>query len=204
MRLATALVTILLTAACAPLRGRATPDPAPVTPPTPITTAQAAGTPAPLAPSKPAEKSPPKAVVGPAPEKAPPKAPAAKAPAAAKASAPAPAPVAAPVAVPPAAPPASPPLDLTSLEARLRETKAIGTFTKLALKNQVDDLLAQFRAYHEGRQHTLAELRQPYELLIMKVLSLLQDGDPSLARMISDSREAIWGILTDKSKFTKI
>jgi hypothetical protein len=199
MRLATALVTILLTPACAPLHGPATPDLAPAAPPAAAPTTQAAGTPAPLAPSKPAEKSPPKAVPAQAPEKtlterASPKAPAAKAPA----------PVPEPVPTPPAAKPPSPPLDLTSLEARLRETKAIGTFTKLALKNQVDDLLAQFRAYHEGHQHTLAELRQPYELLIMKVLSLLQDGDPSLARMISDSREAIWGILSDKSKFTKI
>jgi hypothetical protein len=96
-------------------------------------------------------------------------------------------------------------LDLTALEARLRETKAIGTFTKLAIKNEVDDLLDKFRAYYEGRQRTtLAELRQPYEMLIMKVLSLLQDGDPSLARSIADSREALWAILSDKSKFTKI
>ena len=38
---------------------------------------------------------------------------------------------------------ASPPLDLTTLESRLKETKAIGVFTKITLKNQVDDLLNQ-------------------------------------------------------------
>ena len=36
---------------------------------------------------------------------------------------------------------APPPLDLKSLETRLKETEAIGVFTKLALKNQIDDLL---------------------------------------------------------------
>jgi hypothetical protein len=38
----------------------------------------------------------------------------------------------------------------------------------------------------------------------MKVLSLLQDGDPSLAKAISSSREAIWDILSDPQKFSKI
>ena len=92
-----------------------------------------------------------------------------------------------------AAQPAS--LDLTSLEQRLRESKAIGVMTKIAIKNQVDDLLGQFSAYYEGRlKTTLAELRRPYELLLLKVLSLLQDGDPALAKSIHASREAIWHV----------
>lgn len=100
---------------------------------------------------------------------------------------------------------APPPLDLTSLEKRLKETNAIGVFTKLTLKNQVDDLLNQFRAYYQGRvKITLAELRQPYDLLILKVLSLLQDGDPSLASAIRASRDAIWSILSDPVKFAKL
>lgn len=102
-------------------------------------------------------------------------------------------------------PGASPPLDLTTLEKRLKETNAIGAFTKIALKNQVDDLLDQFRAYYQGRlKTTLAELRQPYDLLLLKVLSLLQDRDPSLASVIVASREAIWGILADPVKFATI
>jgi hypothetical protein len=100
---------------------------------------------------------------------------------------------------------APPPLDLTSLETRLKETKAIGVFTKITLKNQVDDLLEQFRAYYQGRAKTsLAELRRPYDGLVLKVLSLLQDGDPELAREIVTSREAIWGILADPNKFATL
>ena len=103
-----------------------------------------------------------------------------------------------------AATPKAAPLDLTSLETRLRETRAIGVMTKLALKNQVDDLLNQFRAFYAGKlQTTLAELRRPYDLLVLKVLSLLQDSDPSLATAIVASREAIWGILSDRMKFAK-
>ena len=99
----------------------------------------------------------------------------------------------------------SPPLDLTALETRLKETKAIGVFTKITLKNQVDDLLDQFRAYYQGRiKTTLAELRQPNDRLLLKVLSLLQDGDPELARAIVASREAIWGILADPAKFATL
>src|SRR5882672_4680111 len=98
--------------------------------------------------------------------------------------------------------PSAPALDLGALEQRLKETRAIGLFTKLSLKNQVDDLLNQFRAFH-GRQGatSLPELRQRYDLLLLKVLSLLQDGDPALATAISSSREALWGILADPVKF---
>ncbi len=98
-----------------------------------------------------------------------------------------------------------PPLDLDLLEQRLRETKAIGVFTKLALKNQVDDLLDKFRDFYQGRSNTsLAQLRQPYEMLILKVLALLQDSDPALARDLVESREAIWKVLSDREKFTSI
>ena len=74
--------------------------------------------------------------------------------------------------------------------------------TKLTLKNQVDDLLNQFRTFYAGKlKTTLAELRRPYDLLILKVLSLLQDKDPSLASALAGSREAIWAILSDPVRF---
>jgi hypothetical protein len=94
---------------------------------------------------------------------------------------------------------------LNALEQRLRDTHAIGVFTKLSLKNQVDDLLAQFKAFHQGRsQFTLVQLRQKYEVLLLNVVSLLQDGDPALASAVSSSREALWDILTDPKKFANI
>jgi hypothetical protein len=97
----------------------------------------------------------------------------------------------------------SPVLNLNELEQRLRDTRAIGLFTKLSLKNQVDDLLAQFKAFHERSSRiTLEQLRQRYELLLMKVVSLLQDGDPRLASAVFSSREAIWVVLTDPKTFT--
>jgi hypothetical protein len=96
-------------------------------------------------------------------------------------------------------------LDLNALEQRLKDTRAIGVFTKLSLKNQVDDLLNELREFHKGSSK-LAQpmLRQKYDLLIMKVLSLLQNGDPPLAAAIASSREAIWQILMDPDKFANI
>lgn len=134
-----------------------------------------------------------------APKPAAPKAPAA----AARAPAPAPPPSATAATAPAPAPAArAAPLDLKSLEQRLRDTSAIGVMTKLSLKNQVDDLLEKFREYYRGELKTsLTELRHPYELLLMKVLSLLQDGDPGLARDINSSREAIWAVLSNREKF---
>ena len=117
---------------------------------------------------------------------------------------------AAPQAPAAAAPPsnkpvAQPTLNLADLEQRLRDTHAIGVFTKLSLKNQVDDLLNELRTlYKTPDRRPSPELRQHYDLLLLKVLSLLQDSDPSLAAAISSSREAIWGILSDPDKFSKI
>lgn len=99
----------------------------------------------------------------------------------------------------------APALDLASLEQRLKDTKAIGVLTKITLKNQIDDLLDQFRAFYQGKlKTTLADLRRSYDLLVLKVLSLLQDSDPTLAGAIATSREAIWGILSDRAKFATI
>ena len=109
-------------------------------------------------------------------------------------------------ATPPSTPaPQAQSLDLATLEQRLKDTRAIGLFTKLSLKNQVDDLLSQFKAFHGGKvPPSLSELHQRYDLVLLKVLSLLQDGDPPLARSISSSREAIWGILSDPQKFATL
>jgi hypothetical protein len=40
----------------------------------------------------------------------------------------------------------------------------------------------------------------PSNLLLLKVLSLLQGSDPVLAQAIASSREAIWGLLADPVK----
>jgi hypothetical protein len=154
------------------------------------------------APAEPAANAPPPPVAEPVvkPEVATlkPPAPVAVVPEPKKAAPPPPPPVAAKPAAPP-------PLDMKSLETRLKDTKAIGVFTKLTLKNQVDDLLAQFRALHQGQaKANMAQLRQSYDLLILKVLALLQEGDPPLAKDIVASREPLWGILTDPVKFASI
>jgi hypothetical protein len=113
--------------------------------------------------------------------------------------------VAKPTGVAPQKPAPAATLDLASLEQRLRDTRAIGVFTKLSLKNQVDDLLDQFRAYHRGEgKASLADLRESYNQLLLKVLGLLQNSDAPLASAISSSRDAIWAILSDPNEFAKI
>lgn len=181
-------------------------------PPAPAEKAPAA------APTTPVPPSPP-AASGPGTPKSPPSkppagqvsAPASPAPATAAAAAAATAPTTSSKATGATAPPTPskaagpPPLDLKGLEQRLRDTRAIGLFTKLSLKNQVDDLLAQFKALHQGQSGvSVGQLRQKYELLLIKVVTLLQDGDPALASAVSSSREAIWNVLADPQKFAAI
>jgi hypothetical protein len=160
---------------------------------TPTPAAQAAGNASPLPVARPAATA---AAPKPNPA-APPVAPKPAAPRVAAAP-----PAAAPSVAAPPAPVASPTLDLNALKEQLKETKAIGVFTKISLKNQVDDLMKQFREYYQGKTKlSLQQLRQSYDLLMMKVLSLLQDTDKKLASAIVSSREAIWGLLSDQKKF---
>ena len=110
--------------------------------------------------------------------------------------------VATPSTPQPAAKPAVPPLDLKAMTEELKATKALGVFTKIALKNQIDDLLDRFDEFYQGTATlTMRDLRRSYDLLMMKVLSLLQDEDQKLASAIVSSREAIWGLLADPKKF---
>jgi len=99
---------------------------------------------------------------------------------------------------------AAPALSLEELEQELRKTRALGFLTRLALKNDIDDLLDDVRAFHDNGDGQLEDLRERFDLLVLKVMSLLQDDDPGLARRIAGAREAIWRLLEDPMEFAKL
>ena len=94
-------------------------------------------------------------------------------------------------------------IDLQGLEKRLRATRAISVFQKLEVQQEVNELLTRFRQAHSGPISEMSTLRRPYERLIASIQSRL-GRDPQLAGEISRSREAIWGALTDRTKFASI
>ena len=107
----------------------------------------------------------------------------------------------------PSPPPPPPPslLDLDELKRRVRVTSAIGPFTKLALKNEIDDLLDAFAELHEGRAGPgLRALRERFDLLVMKVVALLEDDDARLAHDVARSREHLWGLVSDPVEFSRL
>ena len=193
------LVVLVQVSACTPAKS----GPPRVETAPPREDQQTPGASPPVEPSRPRPVEPPKTAQPKPAEPPPPRTPEPSQP---KQPAPAPPRPAAPppprqsAGVPPPAQPAAI-VDLTALEKRLRDTGAIGVFTKLALKNEVDDLLEQFRTFHTGRGGALARLRESYDLLVLKVVSLLQDKDPPLARDIFTSREALWNLLADPVRF---
>ena len=96
-------------------------------------------------------------------------------------------------------------IDLAALEDRLVDTDAIGFFTKLELKSQLDDLTEKFRAFHQTRPaDALPKLREEYDLLLLKLLTLLQDEDPTLHHDIATARPQIWRTLADPVLFAKL
>lgn len=179
------------------------PDSAPVPPPaTPEKTEEASA----VNPPSPPPVAPVKKEVPSIPTPAAPRAiPKVNAPAATAPVASTPAPATAQTAKPATAADSPIPIDLVALEKQLKATKAIGVFSKIALKNQVDDLMKKFRDHYKGKSKTtMAELRQSYDLLMMKVLTMVQDSDKNLAAAIVSSRAAIWDLLADPEKFAAL
>jgi Mrp family chromosome partitioning ATPase len=96
-------------------------------------------------------------------------------------------------------------IDLATLEERLVDTDAIGFFTKLELKSQLDDLTTKFKAFHEaGSKEELPELREEFDLLLLKLLTLLQDEDPSLHHEVATARPEIWRTFSDPALFAQL
>ena len=97
------------------------------------------------------------------------------------------------------------PLDVPGLKTQLRDTPAMGSLTRLTLRNQAEDLLQEFRAHNRSGQETrVTALRQSYDMMVMKTLCIVQDDDPPLARTIFGSREAIWNVLADPEKIDSV
>ncbi len=99
-------------------------------------------------------------------------------------------------------------MDLKALESRLVDTDAIGFFTKLGLKSQIDELTEKFRDFHASNNSSdtarLAGLREQFDLLLMKVLTLLQNDDPGLHRDVAQARPQIWRTFSDPVLFAKL
>jgi hypothetical protein len=102
------------------------------------------------------------------------------------------------------APPEPPDFEFETLETRLRETKALGFFTKLELKNQIDGLMQEVRDYHQQEAGNLPEIREEFDLLVMKVMTLLQDEEAELASEIANARGELWAILADPQRFAEL
>lgn len=95
--------------------------------------------------------------------------------------------------------------DLDTLVDRVSHSKHLGFLTKISLKQDVDSLLEGIRKYHNGTgEGSLDQARERYDVLVHKLIVLLQDKDEMLARNIEDGREKMWAILSDEKKFAGI
>lgn len=162
------------------------PSAAPAPAPEPVSAPAPAPTPVEALPAPPAAPKPPPVVAKPAPAPPPPS------------------PEPEPQVVPEPQPEPELAFDLDGLERRLKETSALGVLTKLALKNEIDDLVDDVAKFHQKKRGELTVLRERFELLLMKVTSLLQDKEPELAREVAAAREGLWKLLADPGEFAKL
>jgi hypothetical protein len=96
-------------------------------------------------------------------------------------------------------------LDLDALIKGLTKTRAIGLFSKLSDKGEAEELMKAVSSYHEaGGNPTLEQLRERYDLLVNKVLVMLQGKDEPLAQSISGARELLWTDVSDPVRFARL
>ena len=97
------------------------------------------------------------------------------------------------------------PVKLDALVSRLSDTRAIGLLAKLKLKRSLDALLGDFQVFHAGDAgHGLDVLKQRFDILFARTLSLIRHDDPRLRRELLVSRSAFWTILADPVAFGRI
>lgn len=92
----------------------------------------------------------------------------------------------------------TPELGLEQLVARLKQTEAIGFFTKLAIRSDVFDFKESVETYRKREmfEENAELLRGRFNGLMLKILALL-DSDPALSRDIHLARDSIWKSLVE-------
>ncbi len=89
-------------------------------------------------------------------------------------------------------------IDMEILTSRLKKTSAIGLFTKLAIRNDVTDLMDNVKRYRKKSilVAKMKEIREAFEGLLFKIIALLEE-DPELSRDMYVGRESIWKSLLE-------
>jgi len=89
-------------------------------------------------------------------------------------------------------------LDIKGLKKRLSSTSAIGFFSKLAIRNDLVDLMKNIKKYRRKSilDDKIDELRANFDGLLLKIVALL-DEDPDLSRDLYVGREMIWQSLLE-------
>jgi hypothetical protein len=86
-----------------------------------------------------------------------------------------------------------PAISLDELIERLKNTEAIGLFTKLAIRSDVLDFKSSIDDYRKKGEleRYVGHLRDHFDGLVLKILALLE-RDPVLSKDIHHARESIW------------
>jgi len=96
-------------------------------------------------------------------------------------------------------------IDFKTLEKKIRKTKAIGVMTKLKLSSDINKLLKELNAFHAGNSSlTLEQQREQYDLLYMKIVTLVQKKDPELFHQLCNVWDPLWVALQDEENLKKV
>jgi len=83
--------------------------------------------------------------------------------------------------------------DLDTLQGQLKSTKAVGNMTKLKLRGEINTVLARINAFYAGKsKFSLDQISEQFDLLYMKIVSIVADKDADLHRQLCNSWDSVW------------
>lgn len=95
--------------------------------------------------------------------------------------------------------------DPDTLAQRLRQTSSIGFFTKLKLKGEIEGLVKEVEDHSAGKSNAkLTQLHERFQLLFHKIVTLVQDKDPRLAKDLTNARQSLWEWVSDPKKSVEL
>jgi len=95
--------------------------------------------------------------------------------------------------------------DYSALVDGISKSKQLGLMTKLSIRKDANGFLKSMGAFHDGKSDlTLDQLHEQYDVMVTKLLVLVQDKDQALAADINDARDDLWATLSDAEKFAKL
>lgn len=94
-------------------------------------------------------------------------------------------------------------ISIEAMQKMLRRAEGIGLWTKIKLERRINRFTEDFYWYHKGANgKSLLQMRERFNALHSRVVTLLQARNPGMSKQFSDARDVLWFAYRNPGAFT--